>query len=97
MTDTELSVRQRAMIALWERHTAAEFASKSLETTMATMTHDPVVNHVPLMTGGEDVALVPLARTVGTDRIVDELIFSFTHTIDMPGFSQASRQRAAGS
>ncbi len=32
----------------------------------------------------EDVELVPVSRTVGSDRVVDELIFKFTHDIDMP-------------
>jgi len=40
------------MVETWERHTAAEFATKSIDATMATMTAEPVVNHVPVMTGG---------------------------------------------
>jgi hypothetical protein len=28
--------------------------------------------------------LVPVSRTIGTDRIVDELILSFTHTTYSP-------------
>lgn len=31
-----------------------------------------------------DTEIVPVARTVGDDRIVDELIHKFTHTIEMP-------------
>ena len=31
-----------------------------------------------------DTEVVPIARTVGKDRIVDELIHKFTHSIDMP-------------
>ena len=31
-----------------------------------------------------DTTLTPVSRTVGTDRLVDEMIFSFTHTIEMP-------------
>ena len=31
-----------------------------------------------------DTEVVPVARTVGDDRIVDELIHKFTHTIEMP-------------
>ena len=31
-----------------------------------------------------DTETVPVARTVGEDRIVDELIHKFTHTIEMP-------------
>ena len=103
MTDEGLSARQRTMVEVWERHMAAEFATKDVEATMATMTAHPVVNHVPVMTGGvgspqvrqfyarqfipghpPDVETVPVARTVGADRIVDELIYRCTHTIEMP-------------
>lgn len=52
MTGHDLSSAQRAMVDIWERHTAAEFGSKSVKATMETMTADPVVNHVPVMTGG---------------------------------------------
>jgi carboxymethylenebutenolidase len=31
-----------------------------------------------------DTSLVPISRTVGKDQIVDEMIFSFTHTKEMP-------------
>jgi hypothetical protein len=71
MPEDDLGSTQRAMVETWERHTAAEF--KSIDATMATMTAEPVVNHVP----------VPLSRTVGANRIVDELIYKFTHTIEI--------------
>lgn len=91
------------MVAVWDRHTSAEFNDHSLEETMATMSADPFVNHVPVMTGGfgdvdvrhfyannflpahpKDTAATLIARTVGTDCIVDELQHSFTHDIEMP-------------
>ncbi len=31
-----------------------------------------------------DTTLTPVFRTVGEDQIVDEMIFSFTHTQEMP-------------
>lgn len=31
-----------------------------------------------------DTKLHPISRTVGEDQLVDEMIFSFTHTIEMP-------------
>lgn len=31
-----------------------------------------------------DTVLTPISRTVGTDQLVDEMIFSFTHTQEMP-------------
>jgi carboxymethylenebutenolidase len=103
MTEQDLTASQRALVETWERHMAAEFDSRSIEATMATMTADPVVNHVPVMTGGvgarevrdfyslyfigkhpPDTRIVPLTRTVGQTRIVEELIYQFSHTIEMP-------------
>ena len=31
-----------------------------------------------------DTKLTPISRTVGEDQLVDEMIFSFTHTPEMP-------------
>jgi carboxymethylenebutenolidase len=103
MKDQDLNAQQQAMVEMWERHMAAEFETKSIDATLATMTSDPFVNHVPVMTGGvgyaevrdfystyfipchpPDTEVVPVTRTVGIDRIVDELIHKFTHTIEMP-------------
>src|SRR5262249_60769943 len=30
-----------------------------------------------------DTAIVPVSRTIGVDRLVDEMIFRFTHPIEM--------------
>ena len=48
---TTLSAEQQAMVALFQRHVEAELAG-DLGTTMATMTDDPHLNHVPSMAGG---------------------------------------------
>ena len=99
----ELTPQQRAMVEVREQHLAAEFETKSIDATMATMTSEPFVNHVPVMMGGvgfsdvrsfystyfiprhpPDTETVPGVRTVGENRIVDELIHKFTHTIEMP-------------
>jgi carboxymethylenebutenolidase len=40
------------MVRLWESHTRLEFATKDAEATVATMTPDNYVNHIPVMTGG---------------------------------------------
>jgi carboxymethylenebutenolidase len=48
---TNLSPQQEAMVALFQKHVAAELAG-DLETTMATMTDDPHLNHVASMAGG---------------------------------------------
>jgi carboxymethylenebutenolidase len=46
-----LSAEQQAMVDLFQRHVDAELAG-DLETTMATMTADPHLNHVASMAGG---------------------------------------------
>jgi carboxymethylenebutenolidase len=103
MTDAQITPEQELMVATWEAHMAAEFASHDLQATMSTMAPEPFVNHVAVMTGGvgqaavrdfyanhflpahpRDTASTLIARTVGADRIVEELEFSFTHDIDMP-------------
>ena len=38
--------------AIFDEHVADEFVAKDLTATMATMTSDPFVNHVPTMMGG---------------------------------------------
>ena len=94
---------QRDSIALWEEHTKHEFSTRDTESTLATMTEDAYVNHVPVMTGGygkaalrafyardfipampSDTTLTPVSRTVGENQLVDEMIFSFTHTQEIP-------------
>lgn len=89
--------------AIWDNHTALEFAAKDADATMQTMVAEPYVNHVPTMTGGigykdlkrfyanffipenpPDMKMKLLSRTVGTDRVVDELLTSFTHTKEVP-------------
>ncbi|MEI7868488.1 MAG: ester cyclase [Candidatus Methylumidiphilus sp.] len=39
-------------------------------------------NFIPAMP--PDTQIIPVSRTVGNDRLVDEMIFSFTHTQEMP-------------
>jgi carboxymethylenebutenolidase len=100
--DDGLTPRQRALRDMWEEHMKGEFATKSVDGTMATMAEPAHVNHVPTMTGGTgfpairdfyarhfipkmppDTKVTPVSRTIGETQIVDEMIFSFTHTIAM--------------
>jgi carboxymethylenebutenolidase len=43
-----------------------------------------------------DTEIVPVSRTIGTDRLVDEIIFRFTHTLEMdwmlPGLAPTGRR-----
>jgi len=112
---TNLSSEQQAMIELFQKHVEAELAG-DLDTTMATMTEDPHLNHVPVMAGGvgresvrafyrdhlvgkffpPDVQMTNVSRTVGYNRVVEELAISFTHTtpIDwlLPGVSPTGKK-----
>jgi len=43
-----------------------------------------------------DTEMVPISRTIGTDQLVDEMVFKFTHTIPMdwmlPGVAPTGRR-----
>src|SRR5215469_4568318 len=94
---------QPDLVQLWEEHTKHEFSTRDTESTLATMTDDAYVNHVPVMTGASgkpalrqfysrdfipamppDTTLKPVSRTVGENQLVDEMIFCFTHTQEIP-------------
>jgi carboxymethylenebutenolidase len=100
---------------VFDAHVKAEFVDKDVAATMATMTPEPHLTHVPTLTGGTgraevedfyrnhfvghwpaDVEVKPLSRTVGEDRVVDELIVSFTHDQEMsaylPGIAPTGRK-----
>ena len=34
----------------------------------------------------DDIEIIPVSRTVGTDQVVDEMVLSFTHAIQMDTF-----------
>lgn len=103
-----------SLIELWRTHLEHEFASRNTDATLATMTEDAYVNHIPVMTGGighqqlrefyarrfipkmpPDTIITPISLTVGEDQIVDEMIFEFTHSIEMdwmlPGIAPTGR------
>jgi len=56
---------------LWEEHTADEFVTRDTEATLATMTDDAYVNHIPVMTGGCGKAAPPPADV--TQRQAEQL------------------------
>jgi carboxymethylenebutenolidase len=99
---TPLTPAQQAMSDLWDEHMRSEFETHSVEDTLETMVQEPLVNHVPVLTGGvglEEVRkfyserfipqqppnteIIPVSRTVGNNRVVDELIYGFAHNIEM--------------
>jgi carboxymethylenebutenolidase len=91
------------MVALFEKHVAAEL-NGDLDLTMATMTDHPHLINLPTAHGGvgreevhafyrdflvgkffpPDVKMTSVSRTVNAERIVDEMIISFTHTHEIP-------------
>ena len=48
---TRYSDTEKALIEVWEAHTAAEFELKDADAAIATMTDHPVLIHVPVNTG----------------------------------------------
>src|SRR5205807_6780400 len=44
--------KEQRLIALWEQHVRLEFAGRDAAATVATMSDDNYVNHVPVLTGG---------------------------------------------
>jgi carboxymethylenebutenolidase len=98
----DLTADDRRLIDLWEEHMRCEFQQRDAAATIATMSADSYVNHVPIMTGGRgrdqllefygrrfipkmpaDTQITPVSRTVGQGRVIDELIFKFTHDTAM--------------
>ncbi|KAI0424345.1 hypothetical protein F5Y09DRAFT_324606 [Xylaria sp. FL1042] len=55
--------------AIWDEHTAHEFATRSVAQTMGTMVDEPYVNHVPALTGG-------MGRTALTAFYRERFIFA---------------------
>jgi carboxymethylenebutenolidase len=97
--------RRIDIAAVLDEHMAAEFAQRDLDAAMATMTNEPYVYQVPVMTGGvgfegvrrfygdhfigkwpADTQITPVSRTVGDEQVVDEVVVSFTHDIEMDHF-----------
>ncbi|MHB8702230.1 MAG: ester cyclase [Nitrososphaerales archaeon] len=89
--------------AVFDAHIRHEFEDKDVDLTMKTMTADPYVHHVPVLTGGVgydgvsnfyrtqfigktplDTKVSRISRTVDKDQVVDELVLSFTHDIEIP-------------
>jgi carboxymethylenebutenolidase len=112
--DSTYTPDEQRLIVVWEEHLRCEFTSRDAAATVATMTDDNYVNHVPVMTGGRgreemlefygqhfipkmpaDTHLTPVCRTVGQGRVIDEMIFAFTHDIVMdwmlPGVAPTGR------
>src|SRR5215467_9151713 len=100
---------------VFDAHVKAEFVDMDVAATMATMTPEPYLTHVPTLTGGtgraeverfyrdhfvghwpDDVQVKSVSRTVGQNRVVDELIVSFTHDREMrvflPGVTPTGRK-----
>ena len=89
--------------AVFDAHMKAEFVTHDVDATMATMTDDPHLTHVPVLTGGSgrdevrhfyanyfighwpaNTKITQVSRTIGQGRVVDEIIVSFTHDVEMP-------------
>jgi carboxymethylenebutenolidase len=112
--DAQYTREEQSLIDVWEEHLRHEFGERDAAATVATMSDDNHVNHVPVMTGGfgrdemlefygryfipqmpADTRLTSVCRTVGQGRVIDEMIFAFTHDIEMdwmlPGVAPTGR------
>ncbi len=88
--------------AVFDEHVRDEFELHDASVTMATMTDNPHLYHIPTMAGGNgrdavycfyrdhfvtkwpaDTSATRVSRTVGEDRLVDEMVMHFTHDIVM--------------
>ncbi|KFE70622.1 hypothetical protein DB31_5664 [Hyalangium minutum] len=97
-----MSSAEKLASSLWDKHLESEFAHKSPEEALSTMTDNPRVTIVSTMVGGRgteelrtfyakhflnqlppDLEVTSVSRTVGTHRVVDELVVKFTHSIQM--------------
>ena len=76
-----LSAKQQEMVALFERHVGAELDG-DLDVTMATMSDDPYLNHVPTMQGGSGKEGV---RAFYRDHLVGKF---FPPDVEMIGVSR---------
>ena len=56
--DSTLSPAQQKLKEVWEEHMKCEFATKSVDDTMATMIEGGHINHVPTMTGGQGLKAI---------------------------------------
>ena len=56
--DSTLSPAQLKLKDVWEEHMKCEFATKSVDDTMATMIEGGHINHVPTMTGGQGLKAI---------------------------------------
>jgi carboxymethylenebutenolidase len=106
---------EATLSSAWDQHVSSEFAAKSADQALATMSANPHVNMVPLMIGARgreelhdfyanhflpqipsDMEMVPVSRTIGGGRVVDELIARFTHSIRMdwllPGIAPTGKR-----
>lgn len=96
---------QQGIDAVFDDHMAAEFERRDVEATMQTMTSNPYLTQLPVLTGGygyeeverfyrrhfigkwpADTSIQPVSRTVSRDQVVDELVLSFTHDVEMDHF-----------
>jgi carboxymethylenebutenolidase len=78
-----VSPTQQAMLEMFQQHMTAELTG-DIEATMGTMTDNPYVNHVPVMTGGvgfEGVRQFYLNHLVGKFFPPDVELITVSRTI----------------
>ena len=96
LRQSDLTAAEQKLDAVWNEHLRAEFSAHSADETVATMVADPLIHEVPVMIGRRGRKevyefyaksflphIVPISRTIGQGRLVDEIVVRFTHSIPM--------------
>jgi len=98
MSNTVTTSNEQDLLAVWQQHVYSEFVKKDAKEALTTMSNDPYVLLVPVVTGGRgrdgvfnfyhnhflsrlpaDITPVPISRIAGTDILVEEAVYRFTH------------------
>ena len=84
-----MSTNIAEIVRVWEAHTAGEFVSADVDATMATMTEDPVVLHVPTSIGAR-------GRTAARRFYADYFIGHQAQDMQLELVSRTATRRSGG-
>ena len=85
-----MTAKSKRLGEVFDAHTAAEFQTRDIDATMATMGGAPHVTHVPTMTGGTASSTgVPCAVSTSTWRSLPTISSGLCILLPIPGPPQA--------
>jgi len=83
-----MSTSAHDLSAIFDEHVAEPFVNH-VPTMIGGVGADEVADFYGKYSIGhwpDNTRIIPVCRTIGTDRVIDEMIMSFTHDIPMPTF-----------